>query len=152
MSATEQETTAKEIVIGIDLGTTNSMAAYVGERGLEVVESGETTTAIPSVVGLNGEDILIGADALNQRLTNPNNTFYSFKRFMGRGLEDIQDDLSHLPYSVQKGSQDNLTLGPDHKTPEELSAIVLNEIKARAEQVLGVEVKKAVITVPAYFD
>ncbi len=147
----------KEIVIGIDLGTTNSMAAYVGERGLEVVESDATTTAIPSVVGLEGEDLLIGTEALNKRLTNPNNTFYSFKRFMGRGLDDIQDDLSHLPYSVQKGSQDNLTLGQAQKTPEELSAIILREIKERAEEVLGTdgkkaEVKKAVITVPAYFD
>ncbi len=143
-----------ERILGIDLGTTNSMAAFVGPKGLEVVENERATTQTPSVVTLSPTGVLVGRDALAARITYPDTTFYSFKRFMGRGAEDVAEDLSRLPYEVRIGERDHLLLGPlgQGKSPEELSALVLRQIKKEAETVLGEEIKKAVITVPAYFD
>jgi len=145
----------KELILGIDLGTTNSMAAWVSDHGAEVVENQENTTQTPSVVSLiSPEQRLVGKSALAARTQHPQQTFFSFKRFMGRGIADINEDLSKLPFTVKSGDRDNLLLvaGDETYSPEEMSSFVLKEIKAQAEVVLGQPVKKVVITVPAHFD
>ncbi|OGH00225.1 MAG: hypothetical protein A2600_07050 [Candidatus Lambdaproteobacteria bacterium RIFOXYD1_FULL_56_27] len=144
-----------ELIIGIDLGTTNSMAAKVFDTGAEVIEGGGLSTHTPSVVTfLEDGSRLVGAAALAERVTHPESTFYSFKRFMGRGAKDLEEDLSHLPFPVKPGERENLLLWAKGQgySPEEMSSFVLAEIKAKAEAILGQPVKKAVITVPAYFD
>ncbi|PCI30305.1 MAG: molecular chaperone HscA [SAR324 cluster bacterium] len=143
-----------ELIIGIDLGTTNSLAAQVTSSGPEVIENDSETTQIPSVVTLLSSGDLVGAAARKNRLQYPESTFYSFKRFMGRGAKDVAEDLSSLPFPVSIGERDNILLGEADRriSPEEMSAKILLEIKRKAEAVLGQEVKKAVITVPAYFD
>ncbi|OGG96945.1 MAG: hypothetical protein A2527_02490 [Candidatus Lambdaproteobacteria bacterium RIFOXYD2_FULL_50_16] len=143
-----------ELILGIDLGTTNSMAAWVGPQGPEVVESEQITSHVPSVVSFGQRGRLVGQAALAARLEQPKHTFYSFKRFMGRGPKDISEDLSRLPFEVRSGDRDNLLLWAEDRgySPEEMSSLILVEIKTRAEAILGQPVKKAVITVPAYFD
>ncbi|MDT8445943.1 MAG: Fe-S protein assembly chaperone HscA [bacterium] len=141
-----------EHILGIDLGTTNSMASLVTASGAEIIENAEESTHVPSVVTLLSEtERLVGHAALAERVNHPEATFYSFKRFMGRGPKDVNEDLSQLPFPVSAGERDNILLGHRY-SPEEMSSFVLSEIKGRAERILGHEVKKAVITVPAYFD
>lgn len=144
-----------EQIIGIDLGTTNSLAANVFETGPEILENGEFSSLIPSVVTLRKEKILVGKEALQNRTKYPEETVYSFKRFMGRGAKDIHEDLSKLPFKISIGERDNILVGVAEElqySPEEISAIILKKIKIEAESILGVPVTKAVITVPAYFD
>jgi len=144
-----------EPILGIDLGTTNSLAAFVSDTGAEVLENGEFSTLVPSVVTMiNGGERLVGEAALAARIEHPQNTFYSFKRFMGRGIADVDEDLSKLPFEVQAGERDNLLLVANGQSysPEQMSSFVLAQIKQQAEAVLGQPVRKAVITVPAHFD
>jgi molecular chaperone DnaK len=142
-------------VIGIDLGTTNSCVAVM-EGGKPVVisnaEGGRTT---PSIVGFakNGEK-LVGAIAKRQAITNPENTVYSIKRFMGRRHNEVASEETRVPYRVVGAPEDPVKVRAlDHDyTPPEISAIILQYMKKAAEDYLGEEVKEAVITVPAYFN
>jgi molecular chaperone DnaK len=141
-------------VIGIDLGTTNSVVAVMegGEPKVIANEEGGRTT--PSVVGFtkSGER-LVGQVAKRQAITNPENTVYSVKRFMGRRFNEVSDELKMVPYKV-KASGDNVVIVAQGKefTPPEVSAMILQKLKKAAEDYLGSSVTEAVITVPAYFN
>ena len=141
-------------VIGIDLGTTNSVVAVMegGEPKVIANEEGGRTT--PSVVGFtkSGER-LVGQVAKRQAITNPENTVYSVKRFMGRRFNEVSDELKMVPYKV-KQSGDNVVIVAQGKefTPPEVSAMILQKLKKAAEDYLGTPVTEAVITVPAYFN
>jgi len=144
-------------ILGIDLGTTNSAMAIMegGEpRILENAEGGRTT---PSVVGIakNGER-LVGTLAKRQAVTNPKNTIYGIKRFMGHSYQDeaIQRDEKIVPYEVKAGEDGGVVvhLGEKNYRPEEVSAMILSKLKSDAEAKLGEKITEAVITVPAYFD
>jgi molecular chaperone DnaK len=141
-------------VIGIDLGTTNSVVAVMegGEPKVIANEEGGRTT--PSVVGFtkSGER-LVGQVAKRQAITNPENTIYSVKRFMGRRFNEVNDEMKMVPYKV-KQSGDNVVIVAQGKeyTPPEISAMILQKLKKAAEDYLGTSVTEAVITVPAYFN
>jgi molecular chaperone DnaK (HSP70) len=143
-----------ELIIGIDLGTTNSLAAQVTQTGPEIIENDTLESYTPSIVTLLPDGNLIGKEAETQRLQHPASTYYSFKRFMGRGGKDIREELSALPFSVSVGERDNLLLGEGENrlSPEQMSALVLARIKEKSEKILSTKIKKIVITVPAYFD
>ncbi len=142
-------------IIGIDLGTTNSVVAVM-ENGQPVVipnqEGGRTT---PSVVGFtkSGER-LVGQVAKRQAVTNPENTIYSIKRFMGRRFEEVGEEAKRIPYQVVRGDNGDarVQVGGQKQSPPEISAMVLTKLKEAAESYLGEKVSKAVITVPAYFN
>lgn len=143
-------------IIGIDLGTTNSAFAYMVAGKPEVIANAEGNRTTPSVVAVNKSgDRLVGQVAQRQRVTNPKNTIYGVKRFIGRKWTDneIQNDRGILPFElVKKGDGVAVKLGDKEYTPEEVSAMILSKIKADAEAFLGEKVTEAVITVPAYFD
>src|SRR5829696_1446482 len=145
-------------IIGIDLGTTNSVVAVMEGGEPTVIPSSEGNRTVPSVVGFSkaGERV-VGQLAKRQAVTNPTNTVYSIKRFMGRRWDDpeVQRSREFVPYTVEKdGKSDGIKVVADAKgyTPPEISAMVLQKLKADAEAYLGEKVTDAVITVPAYFD
>jgi len=142
-------------VIGIDLGTTNSCVALMEGGEPEVISNAEGGRTTPSVVGFakDGER-LVGQTAKRQAVTNPSNTVFSIKRFMGRRFDEVSQELTEVPYSVITGSRDLALVEIDGKqfTPPEISAMVLQKMKATAEDYLGHPVTQAVITVPAYFN
>ena len=142
-------------IIGIDLGTTNSVVAVM-EGGQAVVipnqEGGRTT---PSVVGFaKGGERLVGQVAKRQAVTNPENTIYSIKRFMGRRYDEVSEEMKMVPYRVVRGETNDARVEAQGKklSPPEISAMVLGKLKEAAEAYLGEKVTKAVITVPAYFN
>lgn len=142
-------------IIGIDLGTTNSVVAVM-EGGEPVVitnsEGGRTT---PSVVAFTKDGgRLVGQVAKRQAVTNPENTLYSIKRFMGRQYDEVKEEISQVPYNVMKASNGDVRVKVDDKeySPPEIAAMVLQKLKQAAEDYLGQTVEKAVITVPAYFN
>src|ERR1700675_695917 len=141
-------------IIGIDLGTTNSVVAVM-EGGQPVVipnqEGGRTT---PSVVGFakSGER-LVGQVAKRQAVTNPENTVYSIKRFMGRRFDEVNEEMKLVPYKVTRAGNDvRIFAGDKEYTPPQISAMILQKLKQAAEDYLGQKVTQAVITVPAYFN
>ena len=141
-------------IIGIDLGTTNSCVAVMegGEPKVIANEEGGRTT--PSVVGFTktGER-LVGQVAKRQAITNPENTVYSIKRFMGRRFDEISEELKMVPYKVEKDGDNVAVMAQGKKyTPPEVSAMILQKLKKAAEDYLGEKVTEAVITVPAYFN
>src|SRR5918997_3271578 len=142
-------------VIGIDLGTTNSAVAVMegGEATVIVNQEGGRTT--PSVVGFakDGER-LVGQIAKRQAVTNPQNTVFSIKRFMGRKTGEVQEESKRVPYKIASGSNDLAAVEIQGKryTPPEISAMILQKMRQTAEDYLGHTVEKAVITVPAYFN
>src|SRR3990172_4530356 len=142
-------------IVGIDLGTTNSLVAYVDEKtGLPIViPDGEGQALLPSIVAFTPEGVLVGAPAKRQLVRRPEMTVYSVKRLMGRGYEDVKEELCYFPFRVRpcEGIV-KIELGGREVTPPEVSAIVLKSLKERAEAHLGEPVDKAVITVPAYFN
>ncbi len=142
-------------VIGIDLGTTNSCVAVMEGGEPEIISNAEGGRTTPSVVGFakDGER-LVGQTAKRQAVTNPSNTIFSIKRFMGRRFDEVSQELKEVPYSVITGSRDLALVEIDGKqyTPPEISAMVLQKMKATAQDYLGEEVTQAVITVPAYFN
>ena len=142
-------------IIGIDLGTTNSSVAVMEKNGPVVVPNSLGERLTPSVVGFakDGER-LVGQTAKRQAVTNPSNTVFSIKRFMGRRYDEVSQELTEVPYSVITGSRDLALVEIDGKqfTPPEISAMVLQKMKATAEDYLGHPVTQAVITVPAYFN
>jgi len=144
----------KEPVIGIDLGTTNSVVAIVEQSEPEVITNPEGQRTTPSVVGFKEGEELVGLQAKRQQLTNPQNTVYSVKRFMGRRYAEIKNEKKKVPFDIIKGPHDDARLKVEDKvySPPEISAKVLQYLKKAAEEHMGREVKKAVITVPAYFN
>ncbi|MBX9850862.1 MAG: molecular chaperone DnaK [Cytophagaceae bacterium] len=142
-------------IIGIDLGTTNSCVAVMEGNEPVVIPNSEGRRTTPSIVAFlpNGER-KVGDPAKRQAITNPTNTLMSIKRFMGRKYSEVTSELQHVSYTVEKGSNDTIRvkIGDRHYTPQEISAMILQKMKATAEDYLGHEVKEAVITVPAYFN
>ena len=142
-------------VIGIDLGTTNSCVAVIEGQDSTVIANSEGGRTTPSMVAFTKDDErLVGQTAKRQAVTNPQNTVYSIKRFMGRRFDEIGDENSEVPYELSKGARDLVVAKIDDKeyTPPEISAIILQKMKQTAEDYLGEEVKQAVVTVPAYFN
>ncbi len=142
-------------VLGIDLGTTNSCMSIMEGGEPVVIPNAEGARTTPSVVGFakNGER-LVGQAAKRQSITNPKNTVYSIKRFMGRKYDEVAHEISLVPYQVVKAKNGDVNVKIDDKTysPPEISAMILQKLKADAEAYLGEEIKQAVITVPAYFN
>src|SRR3989475_8202830 len=142
-------------IIGIDLGTTNSVVAVMQGGEPVVIPNQEGARTAPSVVGItkSGER-LVGQVAKRQAVTNPENTVYSIKRFMGRRYEEVADEIRRIPYKVVRGPNDDARVEIFGKvySPAEISAMILQKLKSAAEDSLGEKVSKAVITVPAYFN
>ena len=142
-------------IIGIDLGTTNSLVAYVDEAtGLpRVIPDAEGRPLLPSVVAFTPDGIVVGEAARRQLARRPADTVYSVKRLMGRGFEDVKDEARYLPFRILPGDGlVRLAVGGREVTPPEVSAAVLKALKERAERHFGEPVDKAVVTVPAYFN
>ncbi len=142
-------------ILGIDLGTTNSAMAIFegGEPTIIVNAEGDRTT--PSVVGFRADgDRIVGKAAKNQAVTNPTNTVFSIKRFMGRRYDEVTSELKTVPYKVKSGTGNRAVVEIDGEdfTPEQISAMVLSKMKADAEKFTGEPITEAVITVPAYFN
>ena len=140
-------------IIGIDLGTTNSCVAVMEGGEPTVITSPEGGRTTPSVIGFTKEERLVGDPAKRQAVTNPKNTIYSIKRFMGRTPSEIKKDIEEVPYEVSvDGKKINVEANGKKYQPQEISAMVLQKMKQMAEQYLGTTVTDAVITVPAYFN
>ncbi len=144
-----------EKIIGIDLGTTNSVVAVMEGNDVTVIPNQEGSRLTPSVVAFSTKgDILVGEPAKRQAITNPRGTVYSIKRFMGRRHEEVKSEEKMIPYEVVGGASDYVKVRVSGKeyTPSEISAMILRKLKEAAESYLGHKVRKAVITVPAYFN
>jgi molecular chaperone DnaK len=142
-------------IIGIDLGTTNSVVAVMEGGEPTVITNSEGGRTTPSVVAFTKDgNRLVGQVAKRQAVTNPENTIYSIKRFMGRGFDEVTEEKKQVPYQVQAaGNRDvRIAAGGKEYTPPEISAMILQKMKQSAEDYLGQKVDKAVITVPAYFN
>ena len=142
-------------VIGIDLGTTNSVVAVMEGGQPTVIANEEGGRTTPSVVGFSDDgERLVGAIAKRQSVTNPQNTVYSIKRFVGRRMSEVPEEIRLVPYNVVTGKDETVAVEIDGKnyTPQEISAMTLAKLKVSAEAHLGAEVSGAVITVPAYFN
>jgi molecular chaperone DnaK len=141
--------------IGIDLGTTNSCMATLEGGEPTVIPNAEGGRTTPSVVGFAKDgQRLVGAPARRQQVTNPENTIFSIKRFMGRKFDEVDEEMTIVPYKVVKGPNDDVRVeaGGKEYAPPEISAMILQKLKADAESFLGESVTDAVITVPAYFN
>src|SRR5271168_5177078 len=155
---------SEERVIGIDLGTTNSLAAFMQGEQPVVIPGEDGANLLPSVVAIPPADsaeaatqrVIVGNGAAKYLASSPDRVVYSVKRLMGRGLEDIQEELKlfpfHLAENIQPGEVLRLRVGESEYTPSEISAFVLRQLKRNAERYFGEPVTKAVITVPAYFN
>ncbi|MBV8810040.1 MAG: Fe-S protein assembly chaperone HscA [Acidobacteriaceae bacterium] len=145
----------KSKIVGIDLGTTNSLIAYMDLTGPRIIEDSEGRKIVPSIVSLSEDGKLVaGEPARELLLTHPERTVYSVKRLMGRGVGDVQEELKLFPFRIASDSESviKLNLGDRTFTPPEISAAVLRQLKNNAEAALGTPVSEAVITVPAYFN
>ena len=144
-----------EKIIGIDLGTTNSVVAVMEGKEAKVIPNAEGNRLTPSVIAFtdNAEN-LVGEPAKRQAVTNPARTIASIKRFMGRKHHEVTSEEKTIPYKVVGGPDDYVKVDVDGKsyTPSEISAMTLRKLKEAAEAYLGHKVNKAVITVPAYFN
>jgi molecular chaperone DnaK len=143
-------------ILGIDLGTTNSAMAVIEGGEPKVLENKEGNRTTPSVVAIskNGERV-VGQIAKRQAVTNPENTIFSVKRLIGRKWTDdeVQNDVKTMPFKiVQAGEGIKVKMNGEEKTPQEISAMILQKLKSDAEEKLGEKIEEAVITVPAYFD
>src|ERR1700737_1551632 len=142
-------------IIGIDLGTTNSVVAVMEGNEPKVIVNAEGSRLTPSVVAFtkSGER-LVGQVAKRQAVTNPENTVFSIKRFMGRKFEEVSEEMKMVPYKVVRASNGDVRVEVDGKlySPPEISAMILQKLKQAAEDYLGEKVDRAVITVPAYFN
>ncbi|MDM1521900.1 molecular chaperone DnaK [Empedobacter sp. 225-1] len=142
-------------IIGIDLGTTNSCVSVMEGSEPVVIPNAEGKRTTPSIVAfVEGGEIKVGDSAKRQAVTNPKKTIYSIKRFMGTKFNNDADEIGRVPYSVVKGNNDTPAVDIDGRnyTPQEISAMILQKMKKTAEDYLGQEVSRAVITVPAYFN
>lgn len=142
-------------IIGIDLGTTNSCVSVMENGEPFVIPNSEGQRTTPSIVGFTAKgERLVGQPAKNQIITNPENTVYSVKRFMGRRFSEVPNEVARVSYKVNSGPSDEVRIsirGKEH-TPQEISAAILQKMKKTAEDYLGESVVEAVITVPAYFN
>ena len=144
-----------EHVVGIDLGTTNSLVAYMNLTRPEIIQGEDGDKLVPSVVSVSPKgEIIVGNRARRELIDHPERTIYSVKRLMGRGVADVQDELKLFPFRIAQGSESviRVQLGEKTFTPPEISAFILRQLKKNAEAFLGAAVTKAVITVPAYFN
>jgi Fe-S protein assembly chaperone HscA len=141
-------------IVGIDLGTTNSLVAYVDAGGVpRVIPDAEGRKLLPSIVAYTPNGIVVGEAARRQLARNPARTVYSVKRFMGRGWEDVREEARHVPFEIVPSAEVvTIRAGDREVTPPEVSAQVLRALKLQAEVHLGEPVERAVITVPAYFN
>src|SRR6516165_10784051 len=142
-------------IIGIDLGTTNSVVAIMEAGKPTVITNAEGSRLTPSVVAVTDKgERLVGQVAKRQAITNPANTVYSIKRFMGRKFSEVSEEMKMVPFSVVEASNGDCRVragGKDYSPPE-ISAMILGKLKEAAEAYLGEKVTRAVITVPAYFN
>jgi len=143
-------------VIGIDLGTTNSCVAVVENGVTRVLENAEGARTTPSIVAYTDAEVLVGAPAKRQAVTNPKNTIYAAKRLIGRRFEEeaVQKDRDLMPYTILKADNGDawIEANGERMAPPQVSAEVLRKMKKTAEDYLGHDVTQAVITVPAYFN
>ncbi len=147
--------TKDDIILGIDLGTTFSLVAYANERGPQIIRDASGEGRLPSVLSFSPTGkVTIGWEARKHAVENPQSTVYSIKRLMGLGLDDLKNELPHLAYLVVQGQRDvvKVDINGELLTPQEISALILRELADRAAKQFGRRIKKAVITVPAYFD
>jgi molecular chaperone DnaK len=144
---------SKNVILGIDLGTTNSCLAVVEGGEPVVISNAEGKRTTPSIVSFSGTERKIGDPAKRQSVTNPKNTVYSIKRFIGKDYSVCTDEVGRVPYEVKKSASNVPVVNIDGReyTPQEISAMILQKMKKTAEDYLGYEVTRAVITVPAYF-
>ena len=144
---------AKDVIIGCDLGTTNSCVAIVEGGEPIVISNSEGKRTTPSIVGFTKEDRKVGDPAKRQAVTNPEKTVFSIKRFIGKDYSSLKDEAKRVPYKVEKTGKNVPGVKIDDRvyTPQEISAMILQKMKKTAEDYLGHEVTRAVITVPAYF-
>ena len=141
------------MIVGIDLGTTNSLVAYMAGDGPQVISGTRGQAKVPSIVGLTDNGLLVGDPAKEHLVRDPSRTIYSVKRFMGKAIADVAEELKYFPYALQeKGGVIRIQVGEKTYSPPQISAMILKELKLRAEAHLGEEITKAVITVPAYFN
>jgi len=146
-----------ERIVGIDLGTTNSLVAFMQGETPVVIPGDDGSNLVPSVVALNeNNQAIVGNSARRSLIETPERAVYSIKRLMGRGVEDVQDELKLFPFrladDLQPGEVLRIKLGDKTSTPPEISALILRQLKRNAERYFGAPVTKAVITVPAYFN
>ncbi len=140
-------------IVGIDLGTTNSLVAYMEGDQPRVIPNAEGRVIVPSIVSFLETGYVVGDSAKEQLITNAEKTVYSIKRFMGLGLQDLRHELQYFPYTLaEQNSVVTVQIGSNEFTPPEISAMILKELKKRAETFLGEPITQAVITVPAYFN
>ncbi|HTY79887.1 MAG TPA: molecular chaperone DnaK [Candidatus Bathyarchaeia archaeon] len=141
-------------IVGIDLGTTNSLVAYVDDAGVpRVIPDAEGRALLPSIVAYTPGGVVVGEAARRQLARNPARTVYSVKRFMGRGWDDVRDEARHVPFTIVPSPEViRIRAGDREVTPPEVSAEVLRALKLRAEAHLGGPIDRAVVTVPAYFN
>jgi Fe-S protein assembly chaperone HscA len=143
----------KELVVGIDLGTTNSLVAYMEGDVPRVIADEEGRALLPSVVAIGPDGPIVGHAAKRQLVRNAERAVYSVKRFMGKGYEDVRDELRYFPFRVTPSQEVvRIRIADRELTPPEISALILRDLKQRAERHFGRTVEKAVVTVPAYFN
>src|SRR6266566_48036 len=148
---------ASDRIVGIDLGTTNSLVAFMQGESPVIIPGEDGSNLVPSVVALDENDrIIVGNSARKYLIETPERAVYSIKRLMGRGVEDIQEELKLFPFrladDLEPGEVLRIKLGERTFTPPEISAYILRQLKRNAERFFGAGVTKAVITVPAYFN
>lgn len=143
----------RDVIIGIDLGTTTSCVAVVENGEPIVISNSEGKRTTPSIVGFTKDDRKVGDPAKRQAVTNPEQTVYSIKRFIGKDFSSCSDEIKRTPYKVEKTGSNvpGVRIGDRVYTPQEISAMILQKMKKTAEDYLGCEITRAVITVPAYF-
>ena len=144
-------------IVGIDLGTTNSVVAIMEAGNPTVISTAEGSRLLPSVVAFTkNNERLVGQQAKRQAVVNPENTVFSIKRFMGRHFNEVEEERKMVPYTVASGPQGDarvkIPINGKEYTPQEISAMILAKLKTDAEAYLGGPVTQAVITVPAYFN
>ncbi len=144
-------------IVGIDLGTTNSVVAVMEAGNPTVISTAEGARLLPSVVAFTkNNERLVGQQAKRQAVVNPENTIYSIKRFMGRHFNEVDSERAIVSYNVSSGPQGDarvkIPINGKEYTPQEISAMILSKLKTDAEAYLGEPVTQAVITVPAYFN
>ncbi len=144
----------KETIIGIDLGTTNSLVGYCDEKGPRIITNESGESIVPSVICFDGTRVIIGASAREHAIEKADVTVYSIKRLIGKSYEELKNELGYLPYQIVAGERKTVKvrIGEREYSPEELSAMILRELKKIAEKHIGQTIEKAVVTVPAYFD
>jgi len=147
------KTQSRTRIVGIDLGTTNSLIAYMDGANPRVITGRNDRAMVPSVVAMTDNGLIVGDAAREHLVRDPARTVYSIKRFMGKPLADVVDELRYFPYELhEQGGVIRLKIGEKTYSPPQISAMILKELKARAEAHLGEEIRRAVITVPAYFN